>query len=194
MKLQELYSQSDKQNKANEFHPDGKHRFYIKHVENDKQSGHYEIIDDKDKSPINVFQYNTELEAAEVLKKAVAEMTSMNMVGDVTESEKSDMSELPPELVKDLEKNIRKGASDLKQKWSSALELVHKAYDVGYEDETVDGEGKKVKSTKPVQRPTPQMSGGWKQYEDLIKYAVEQLTKSRGLKADWRMSSSKVDD
>lgn len=195
MKLQELYTKRDKADRHNETHPDGPHRYFIKHVENDdKQSGHYEIIDMKDRTPVNVFQYNSTLEAEEKFKEVFKAMTKMNMEDNINEAEKTDMSELPPELIKDLEKNIRKGASDLKQKWSNALELVHKAYDVGYQDESIDADGKKVKLSKPIQRPTPQMAGGWKQYEELIKYAVEQLSKSRGLKADWRASSSKVNN
>jgi hypothetical protein len=73
----------------------------------------------------------------------------------------------------ELQKNVRDGASDIKQKWANALELVHKAYEVA-----------------GVSRPTPDMRKGWKQYEENLTYAVQQLAKFRGMDGDWRMSSS----
>lgn len=87
--------------------------------------------------------------------------------------EGNDLSRLPADVVKSLRTNIRKGAEDLQQKWANALELVHKSYEV---------EG--------VQRPTPDMKEAWKQYEELLAYAVNQLAENRGMDDDWRMSSS----
>lgn len=84
-----------------------------------------------------------------------------------------DLSKLSPDVINDIQKNIRDGAEDLKQKWANALELTHKAYEVA-----------------GVQRPTPDMHDAWKQYEENISYAVEQLSKARGMDADWRMSSA----
>lgn len=107
---------------------------------------------------------------------------------ELLEANSSDLSELQPKIIDDLEKNIRVGAKDLTKKWLNALELVHYAYDTGYEGTTLDPEGKKQKVQHPIQRPTPQMKGGWEQYETLIKYAVEQLAKNRGIKGDWRSS------
>ena len=86
--------------------------------------------------------------------------------------EQDDMSALDPTQIGELKKKIREGAKDVAQKWSSALELVHKAYDV-----------------LSIQRPTPGMSAGWKQYTDLITFAVKQLSDTRGIEADWRMSA-----
>lgn len=191
MKIQELYSQHNKLDKNDEFHSDGPHRYYIKHVEHDDaHSGRFDLIDNQASitAPIESMHYNTSKEAEESFIKLFSMMIIMNKCENVSEAEKTDMSELPPEIIKDLEGNIRKGARDLAQKWANALELVHKAYEVGYKSETVDAEGKKQKIHKPIERPTPQMTGGWKQYEDLIKYAVEQLAKSRGLDDDWRFT------
>lgn len=85
----------------------------------------------------------------------------------------NDLSHLPEDAMKDIQKNIREGAKDLDQLWANALELVHKAYEVA-----------------AVQRPSPDMRDGWKQYEENLQYAVQQLAKHRGMDGDWRMSSS----
>lgn len=84
----------------------------------------------------------------------------------------NDMSALPDDTMSELRKNIKKGAEDKEQMWANALELVHKAYEVS-----------------GVERPTPELTAGWKQYEENIQYAVEQLSHYRGLDGDWRMSS-----
>lgn len=91
----------------------------------------------------------------------------------VVTEKKNDLSRLSPDVINDIQKNIRDGAENLEQKWANALELVHKAYDVA-----------------GVQRPTPDMEEAWKQYEENIQYAVEQLKKARGMDGDWRMSSA----
>lgn len=87
--------------------------------------------------------------------------------------EKDDLSRLPKDVMTAIKSNIRKGAEDLNQKWANALELVHRAYKV---------EG--------VQRPDPTMGAAWEQYEENLTYAVQQLSKNRGMDGDWRMSSS----
>jgi len=87
--------------------------------------------------------------------------------------EASDMSQLPEDVMNEIQKNIRDGAKDLDQNWSNALDLVHKAYEVA-----------------GVQRPMPEMKEAWKQYETNLQYSVEQLAKFRGMEGDWRMSSS----
>lgn len=88
-------------------------------------------------------------------------------------NEEEDPEVLPPDVMSELQKNIRDGAKDIQQKWSNALELVHKAYEV---------EG--------VERPTPDLRKSWKQYEENLTYAVQQLAKYRGMDGDWRMSSA----
>ena len=86
-----------------------------------------------------------------------------------------DLTELPGEVMSTIQSNIRKGAKDLQQKWANALELVHKAYQVSQ-----------------VDRPTPNMKAAWKQYEENITYAVQQLAKARTMNGDWRMSASSL--
>lgn len=90
-------------------------------------------------------------------------------------AEGNDLTVLPEDTMKDIQSNIRKGAQDTEQKWANALELTHKAYQVS-----------------GVERPTPNLAGAWKQYEENITYSVEQLSKSRGIDADWRMSSASL--
>ena len=90
-----------------------------------------------------------------------------------TLTEANDMSSIPLDKFKDIQKNIRDGANDLEQKWANALELLHRAYRVAN-----------------VQRPTPEMTDAWKQYEENLQYAVQQLSKARGMDADWRMSAA----
>lgn len=85
--------------------------------------------------------------------------------------EDKDLSELPPDSIKDLEKKVREGAKDKEQDWANALELANKAYEV-----------------IGVQRPTPALQAAWKQYEGMIQFAVKELAKVRGLDADWRMT------
>lgn len=98
----------------------------------------------------------------------------MSLLQDLVLTEKKDdLSRLPKDVMTAIKSNIRKGAEDLEQKWANALELVHKAYEV---------EG--------VQRPDPTMETAWKQYEENLQYAVQQLANNRGMDDDWRMSSS----
>lgn len=90
-------------------------------------------------------------------------------------AEGEDISLLPDKVMGELRGNVRKGANDLEQKWKNALELVHKAYQVA-----------------SVQRPVPTQKGAWKQYEELISYAVKALVQSRGLDGNWRVSQMLV--
>lgn len=87
--------------------------------------------------------------------------------------EGKDLSELPYDVFADIKANIRKGAADLEQEWANALHLVHKAYQV-----------------EATERPDPSMKAAWKQYEECIEYAVQQLLKYRGADGEWRMSSA----
>ena len=87
-------------------------------------------------------------------------------------NEADDFDSLPSDVMNEIQKNIRDGAKDREQLWANALELVHKAYEVA-----------------GVQRPTPELKNAWKQYEENLTVAVQQLAKERGMKDDWRMSS-----
>lgn len=87
-------------------------------------------------------------------------------------TEEADLSGIPDSVFKEIKSNIRKGASDLQQHWRDALELVHKAYQV-----------------TNVRRPVPTQKSAWKQYEDLIKYGVQQMRATRGADGQWRTSS-----
>lgn len=87
---------------------------------------------------------------------------------------KKDLSVLEDDVIKEIKKNIRDGAADLDRDWANALELVHEAYRVA-----------------GVERPTPAERAAWKQYEEMLQYAVEQLYEHRKLaNSDWRMSST----
>lgn len=100
----------------------------------------------------------------------------MNLLHELSQyaiSEADDGSKIPEESLKLIQSNIRKGAADTDQRWSNALHLVHKAYEISN-----------------VERPSPDMKAAWKQYETNLQYAVQQLSKSRGLDADWRMSAA----
>lgn len=99
--------------------------------------------------------------------------TQMRFLRTLIIEKSEDLSKLPKDVMTAIKSNIRKGAEDLQQKWANALELVHKAYEI---------EG--------VQRPTPDMDSAWKQYEENLQYAVQQLAEARGMDDDWRMSSS----
>lgn len=89
--------------------------------------------------------------------------------------EKTDLSELPEGELKKIKTNIRKGAQDTDQRWANALELVHTAYELAQ-----------------VQRPDITMESAWKQYEEMINHAVQELAKARGLDDNWRMTSSSL--
>lgn len=78
---------------------------------------------------------------------------------------------LPDGTLAEIKNNIRKGAKDLSQDWSSAIELCQKAYQVS-----------------GIDRPAMTSRGAWKQYEDLVRYAVQQLKKFRGLDGKWRLT------
>lgn len=87
-------------------------------------------------------------------------------------SEKTDVSELPLQTMKDIQKNLTAGAKDSTQLWANALELVHKAYEISQ-----------------CQRPEITMDGAWKQYEENIEFAVKTLAKFRGVDGDWRSTA-----
>lgn len=88
---------------------------------------------------------------------------------------KEDLSIVPEDAIKDIKKNIKSGAADLDQDWANAMELTHKAYKVA-----------------GVERPTPSERSAWKQYEEMLQLAVNELADARKLSKDkrWRMSST----
>lgn len=98
----------------------------------------------------------------------IAELLALNEANEEVVDEP-----LPEIVVGELKSNIRKGAKDIEQNWKNALELVHKAYEVS-----------------SVRRPTPDTPQPWKQYEQLIQFAVRQLANTRGMSGEWRMSQA----
>lgn len=105
------------------------------------------------------------------------------MLREMKEQEPSipdDETSLPPIAIKDIKRLIRKGAKDLDQKWRSAVHLTKKAYDVA---------GHKI--------PQINDAGAWSQYQHLIAFSVEELSKARGLRgqyADWRITEPREYD
>jgi hypothetical protein len=86
-------------------------------------------------------------------------------------NEGDDPTMLPEIVIGEIKKNVRAGAKDLQQKWKNALELVNKAFHVSN-----------------VQLPVPSKKGAWKQYEELLRFGVQQLAASRGINGGWRTS------
>lgn len=104
-----------------------------------------------------------------------AEMKFLASLLDIITEGSSDITTLPGQIISEIKKNVRKGAQDMEQAWTNALELTHKAYQVAN-----------------VRRPAPDQKGAWKQYEEIIQYAVKELSKTRGLDAKWRMTSTSI--
>lgn len=90
-------------------------------------------------------------------------------------AEQSDISTLPDSVVREIKGNISKGSKDLEQQWKNALELVYKAYQVS-----------------GVRRPTPNEKGAWKQFEELLRFGVQQLAATRGRDGKWRTTDTYV--
>lgn len=105
----------------------------------------------------------------------IQELLRLNEVDEISTPNPhiKDDEALPETVVAELRSNIRKGAKDLEQDWSNALELTHKAYEVS-----------------SVGRPSPRDTDQWKQYEALIQFAVAQLAATRGMSGKWRMTSA----
>ena len=89
--------------------------------------------------------------------------------------DKDDLSIVPEDALKDIKKNIKDGAADLEQDWANAMELTQKAYSVA-----------------GVERPSPSERSAWKQYEEMLMLAVNELADAHKLSKDksWRMSST----
>lgn len=89
--------------------------------------------------------------------------------------DKDDLSIIPADAIKDIKKNIKDGAHDLEQNWANAMELVHKSFSVA-----------------GVERVSPAERSAWKQYEEMLMFAVNELADARKLSKNksWRMSST----
>lgn len=74
----------------------------------------------------------------------------------------------PNDTISSLRKDINKKCKDLELEWNNGTELVNKAFE-------------------ELNVPIPQiyLTKRWQQYLDLLKYAVENLYDSRGLKGSW---------
>lgn len=150
------------------------------HIENDfsKRSGEMNIpsqYDNKDYGkkvkavPKKVLVKSSSGDGKLYGSRAIMTKESMTFTQYLIEGD--DLTLLPDSVLGEIKSNIRTGAKDLEQKWKNALELVHKAYQVAN-----------------VRRPTPDQKGAWKQYEEMISFGVRQLTATRGIDGDWRMS------
>jgi len=92
----------------------------------------------------------------------------------ISEGKSKDLSILPEDVIKEIKKNIRDGATDLDYEWSNSLELVHQAYKVA-----------------GVERPTPSEREAWRQFEEMLQYGVKELADARiDFDSSWRMSST----
>jgi hypothetical protein len=101
---------------------------------------------------------------------AIMEKFSTYLISEATEKSVLDkITTLPGMVINELKKLITKGAKDLNQNWEDAKELTDTAYHVAN-----------------IRRPIPDQRGAWKQYEDLLKFSVNQLWDTRGKKGDWR--------
>ncbi len=101
-------------------------------------------------------------------------MHFLNDLYTLSEAKSKDLSILPEDVIKEIKKNIRDGATDLEYEWSNALELIHQAFKIA-----------------GVERPTPSEREAWKQYEELLQYGVKELADARAsFDSSWRMSST----
>lgn len=110
-----------------------------------------------------------------LIQKTTSERKEFKTISQLLE--RDDITLLPDSVISEIKKNIRSGAKDLQQNWENALELVFKAYQVAN-----------------VRLPTSQEKGAWKQFQDIIKYAVQQLIATRGINGKWRMTSTIVSE
>lgn len=78
------------------------------------------------------------------------------------------LSPFPPNTVSALEKEISSQARDLDLEWKSAAELVDAAFE-----------------NLEVPKPDATNKNRWVQYVDMLKHAIKELYKSRGLSSGW---------
>lgn len=84
-------------------------------------------------------------------------------------SKDKDLSEIPQDNIKEIQKAIKKGAKDNSVNWANALALADWAF-----------------LQCQVHLPAPDMEAAWRQYEEAIAYAVEALSDARGIDGEWR--------
>ena len=121
------------------------------------------------------YVYGSRVVYQKVTENLITEL--MSILREAEEQDKHiDREEaLPDSVLTQIKSNVRKGAKDLEQDWSSALELTHKAYEVS-----------------EVGRPAPDQTDQWRQYEAMIQFAVRQLASTRGMNGEWRMSAASL--
>lgn len=107
---------------------------------------------------------------------AIAEDKTMKfkdyLIREATETKILDnLTELPDSIISEIKKLIKFGAKDLTQQWENALELCNTAYKVSN-----------------IKLPVPVNHKSWKQYTELLKFAVHELADARGMDGDWRQT------
>lgn len=101
-------------------------------------------------------------------------LKNLYTLSEAKSSKSKDLSILPEDVIKEIKKNIRDGATDLEYKWANALELIKQAYKIA-----------------GVEKPTPAEKEAWKQYEEMLQYGVTELADARSdFDSSWRMSST----
>ena len=83
---------------------------------------------------------------------------------------------IPYDKNMDIRKYIKVAAHDQGTTWFGALELVHRAY-----------------KEESVERPNPSMKEAWKQYEENISFAVDQLqdASNKGIRDEsWKQTTA----
>lgn len=120
--------------------------------------------------------YGSRVVYQKVTENLITEL--MSIIKEAEQDQHIDREEgLSDIVIAEIKSNIRKGAKDLEQNWSNALELTHKAYEVSQ-----------------VGRPAPDQADQWRQYEAMIQFAVKQLAAMRGMSGEWRMSAASLHD
>lgn len=77
----------------------------------------------------------------------------------------------PKDTITSLQKEINKNCKDLEKEWRDAIDVMNASF---------------VNLDVPI--PQAYQKERWKQYCELIKYAVKNLIDARGLKGDWSLS------
>lgn len=97
----------------------------------------------------------------------------------MSEGTDNELDAVPYDKMQQIKKLIAKGATEQEHNWASALDLVHRAYEVA-----------------EVERPEISMKKAWEQYEENIELSVRELQKAtdKGIRSDdWKLVSSKLE-